>query len=215
MKKLIFILLLLIPFFNSIPQEIGELAPDKKPEEFPDNALGIDIMFSEGGVGLGTFYRREISRKITLFGDLSISESKDDQEFDYYDIFGRPIPVFGKKNRVFLVPLNLGLQYRLFEGILYDNLRPYLNLGAGPSIVFTTPYDKEYFDAFSKAHANYAVGGYAGFGANFGLDKSSLIGINLRYYIIHLFDEGVETLYQKHRKDLGGIFLTLNFGFMY
>ena len=132
MKKLIFILLLIIPFFNSNPQEIGELVPDKKPEEFPDNALGIDIMFSEGGVGLGTFYRREISRKITLFGDLSISESKDDQEFDYYDIFGRPIPVFGKKNRVFLVPLNLGLQYRLFEGIIYDNLRPYLNLGVGP-----------------------------------------------------------------------------------
>jgi hypothetical protein len=48
MNKLIFILLLIIPFFNSNPQEIGELAPDKKPEEFPDNALGIDIMFSEG-----------------------------------------------------------------------------------------------------------------------------------------------------------------------
>ncbi len=215
MKKLIFILLLIIPFFNSNPQEIGELAPDKKPEEFPDNALGIDIMFSEGGVGLGTFYRREISRKITLFGDLSISESKDDQEFEYYDIFGRPIPVFGKKNRVFLVPLNVGLQYRLFEGIIYDNLRPYLNLGVGPSIVFTTPYDKEYFDAFGKAHANYAMGGYVGFGANFGLDKSSLIGINLRYYIIHLLDDGVETLNGKQRKDLGGIFLTLNFGFMY
>jgi hypothetical protein len=210
MKKLIFILLLLIPFFNSNPQEIGELAPDKKPEEFPHNAFGIDVMFSEGGVGLGTFYRREISQKITIFSDLSISESKDDQEFDYYDIFGRPIPVYGKKNRVFLVPLNLGIQYRLFEGIIYDNLRPYLNLGIGPSIVFTTPYDKEYFDAFGKAHANYAI-----FGANFGLDKSSLIGINLRYYVIHLFDEGVETLYGKFRKNLGGIFLTLNFGFMY
>ncbi len=215
MKKIIFILILIIPFFNSKPQEIGELAPEKQPEEFPDNAFGIDIMFSEGGVGLGTFYRREISRKITLFGDLSFSEAKDDQEVDYYDIFGRPIPVFGKKNRVFLVPLNLGLQYRLFEGDIYDNLRPYLNLGIGPSIVFTTPYEREYFDAFGKAHANYALGGYFGFGANFGLDKSSLIGINLRYYIIHLFNDGVETFYGRYKKDLGGIFLTLNFGFMY
>ncbi|MCH7676726.1 hypothetical protein IH879_17535 [candidate division KSB1 bacterium] len=74
----------------------------------------------------------------------------------------------------------------------------------------TTPNDKEFFKAFGDAQAKYAIGGYIGFGANFGIDKSSLVGLNFRYYYIHLFDEGVEGLFDKFRKNLGGIFLTIN-----
>jgi hypothetical protein len=214
MKKLIFTLILLIPFININAQEIGELAPEQEPLVFPDNAFGVDIMFSEGGVGLGTFYRRQISHNLTAFADLSISEAKDDREFEYIDFFGQTFTL-NKKNRVFLLPLNFGLQYRLFESVIHDNLRPYVNFGAGPSMVFTTPYEQEFFDAFGEARAKYAVGGYVGFGANFGIDKSSLVGINFRYYVIRFFDEGVESLNGRFKKNLGGFFLTINLGIMY
>ena len=50
-------------------------------------------------------------------------------------------------------------------------------LHIGPCIVVTTPYDREFFNAFGKAHARYTLGGYFGLGANFGLDKSSLVGL--------------------------------------
>jgi len=214
MKKLLLTAILLIPFLNVNPQGIGELAPEKEPEVFPDNAFGIDIMFSEGGIGFGTFYRRQLTQNLTAFGDLSISEAKDEREFEYVDYFGQTYTL-GKKNRVFLLPLNFGLQYRLFENIIYDNLRPYINLGLGPSMVFTTPYDQEFFDAFGEAKTKYALGGYVGLGANFGLDKSSLVGINFRYYLIHFFDEGVESLEGRFRNNLGGFFLTINLGIMY
>jgi len=94
-------------------------------------------------------------------------------------------------------------------------LRPYINFGIGPSIVLTTPYKKEFFKSFTWAHAQYTFGGYVGFGANFGIDKSNLIGINLRYYIIHLFNNGVEILQDRYEKNLGGFFLTINLGTMY
>ena len=214
MKKLLLAAIILIPMLNVNAQEIGELAPDKKPEAFPNNALGLDIMFSEGGFGLGGFYRRQLSQKVTVFSDISLSEAKDEREFEYVDYFGNSYTV-GKKNRVFLIPVNFGAQYRLFEDVIYDNLRPDINAGVGPTMVVTTPYNKEFFNAFGYAQMKVAAGGYFGLGANFGLDKSSLVGINVRYYIIRFFDNGVESLEGRYKKTLGGFFLTINLGMMY
>lgn len=214
MKKLLLAALLFIPFLAVSPQGIGEMAPEKPAEIFPDNAFGLDIMFSEGGFGLGTFYRRQLSQTFTVFTDFSISESKDENEFEYIDYYGNTFTV-GKKNRVFLLPLNFGMQYRLFSETIYDNLRPYINAGVGPTMVLTTPYDEEFFSAFGRGQAHYALGSYIGFGANFGLDKSSLIGINMRYYMIRFFDEGVESLEGRFKKNLGGFYLTINIGMMY
>ncbi len=215
MKKLLLAAIIIIPLLNVNAQEIGELAPDKKPEVFPNNALGLDIIFSEGGFGFGGFYRRQFSQKITGFADFSFSEAKDEREFQYYDYYTNQTYTVGKKNRVFLIPVNFGVQYRLFENVIYDNLRPYVNFGVGPTMVLTTPYAKEFFKAFGFANLKVATGGYFGLGANFGLDKSSLAGINIRYYVIRFFDQGVESLTGKFEKTLGGLFLTINIGMMY
>jgi hypothetical protein len=219
MKYLIIAAIIIISCININAQGIGELAPDKVPIIFPNNAFGMDLMFSEGGFGVGTFYRRTVTDDITLFTDFSISEAKDPQEFTYIDYFGQT-QTPGKINRAFLLPLNFGIQYRVFENAIFDNLRPYLDAAIGPSIVVTTPYAREFFNAFGKAQARYTIGGYFGIGANFGLDKSSLVGLNIRYYIIHFFNQGIEILDTnltngRLENDLGGIFITLNIGLMY
>jgi hypothetical protein len=89
MKYLIITAILIIPFSIVNAQGIGELVPDKAPIVFPINAFGMDLMFSEGGFGLGTFYRRTVTETITLFTDFSISEAKDPQEFTYIDYLGK------------------------------------------------------------------------------------------------------------------------------
>lgn len=215
MKIFVFLIMLAMPLTFLNAQKIGELAPEKKSEVFPDNSWGMDIMFGEGGFGLGTFLRQKFNPSLTGFADLSISESKDDREVEFVDFLTQQTFTRGKVNRVFIVPLNFGLQYRLFASQITDNLRPYINAGVGPTMVVTTPYAKEFFKAFGDAKAKFAAGGYVGFGANFGLSKSNLLGINVRYYIIHLFDEGVENLEGRFRKDLGHFYVTLNLGIMY
>jgi hypothetical protein len=197
-----------------LAQGIGELAPEKEPTKFPPRTLGLDIMFSEGGFGLGGFWRQKFTDELTFSADFSISEAKDEKEFEFVDYFGNVI-VYGKKNRIFLLPFYGGLQYRLFSQTISDNLRPYLNLAVGPTMVVTTPYDKEFFNAFHYARAYYTLGGYVGFGANFGLDQKSVMGINIRYYVIHFFDQGIESLYNRYQKELGGFYLTINIGSMY
>jgi len=214
MKKIIITIILLIPFLNINSQGIGELAPPKKPMGFPPNAWGFDLMIGESGFGLGGFYKQKIDDQFTFFGDISLSEAKDEREFEYYDFWGNPITV-GKKNRIFQIPLNFGVQYRLFEKELADNLRPYLSVGVGPSLVMTTPYSEEFFNSFSYAKFKIAAGGYIGFGANFGIDTSNLVGLNFSYYYIRLFGEGVESLKERPKKSIGGFFISINFGFMY
>src|SRR3990167_3244478 len=195
MKKSFLSLFILISLLSLNAQEIGELAEEEAPKIFPDNSLGLDIMFSEGGIGMGFFYRRQLNQKLTVFTDFSISEAKDEQEIDFVDpYYPYQTITYGKKNRIFLLPFNLGV---------------------GPAMVVTTPYDREFFNAFGKAQSRFTVGGYIGFGGNFGLDNSSLVGLNIRYYIIRFFDDGVESLYGKYKKELGGIFLTINIGMMY
>jgi len=214
MLKLVISIVLIIPFIASRAQGIGEIEPEKQLEIFPSNAWGFDILLGESGFGFGGFYRHELSTKFTLFGDLSFSESKDQREFEYIDYFGNSFTV-GKKNRIFQIPINFGAQYRLFEKELTDNLRPYINAGIGPTLVLTTPYSEEFFKAFGNTTTHFAAGGYVGFGANFGLDKSNLIGLNFRYYHIQFFDEGVESLEGRLNKTIGGFYVTINFGFMY
>ncbi len=209
-----YFLFVLIFSTTILPQGLGEIADEKEPEIFPDNSFGVDLLFGEGGFGLGTFYRTKINSSLTAFADFSISEAKDEKEFEFVDFYGRTI-VLGKKNRILLMPLNVGVQQRLFSNVLGDNLRPYLNAGVGPSYVVTTPYEHEFFKSLKYAQGKFTIGGYFGFGANFGLDKKNLVGINLRYYIIHFFNAGVESLYNNFKKDLGGFYLTINIGTMY
>ncbi len=213
MKRVLF-LMLFLPFAFMDAQQLGEMAPEKPKEIFPDRSVGLDFMFTEGGFGLGSFFRHSITSSLSFFTDISFSEGKDSREVEYVTYWGETYTP-GKKNRIFLVPLNFGLQQRLFENVITDNLRPYINFGIGPSMIVTTPYEREFFNAFSKAQARYTLGGYVGIGANFGLDKSSLLGINLRYYEIRFFDKGIESLDGIYQKSLGGFSFTINIGIMY
>lgn len=214
MKAPALLILILLPLGFVNAQRIGKIAPEKPPEIFPENIWGVDIMFGEGGFGLGTFYRKSFSLNVTGFIDFSISESKDEREIEYIDYYGNPF-VYNKQNRVFLIPLNFGIQYRIFTDVLTDNFRPYLTMGVGPTFVITTPYEKEFFNALGYAKAHYAAGGYIGLGANIGSSRSNLVGLNVRYYYSHLFNGGVENLIGHFQKDLGGIYISLNLGIMY
>jgi hypothetical protein len=212
MRKVILILLLM-PILLSA-QSIGDVAPAEKNIEFPSNSLGLDLMIGDGGFGLGGGYKKEISNVLTYFVDFSISEVKDDREFEYIDYWGRII-VVGKKNRIFQIPLNIGLQYRLFRESLTDNLRPYISLGVGPNFVITTPYSEEFFNSFGSAQGRVALGGYVGLGANFGIDQKNLLGLNIRYFYSHLFNGGVEGMENIYKENLSGIYLTITIGTMF
>lgn len=213
LKKVLIASLFLLSTISA--QQIGKMAPEPEPMNFPPNAWGVDLMISEAGFGLGTFLRQSFSTELTGFIDFSFSETKDNREVEYIDYYGQTYSI-GKVNRVFLLPLYVGLQQRLFSHTLTDNLRPYINAAVGPTAIVSTPYAKEFFSAFGDAVTKVGLGGYIGFGANFGLSKSNLVGINVRYYYVQILDGNkVESLRGKFKDHFNSIYITINIGMMY
>lgn len=178
------------------------------------NALGLDILVSNSGFGLGVFYRRQYTDDLYGFGTFSISEAKDDREVEQFNPFTGETFVPGKVNRFLLVPLIFGVQNRLFREDIADNFRPYITAALGPTLVYSSPYDREFFSSLGHGQAHYTLGGYVGFGAFFGLEQSNLVGLSFRYYFVPLKNQ-LESLDGIFKKQFGGFFITVNVGTMY
>jgi len=195
---------------------------------------GFDFLISTDGFGLGGFYRRDLTPDIAGVVSLSISESKDPREVDQIDPFTGVTYTPGKLNRFLVLPLMVGIQYRLFREDITDSFRPYVNAGVGPSMIYVMPYADEtwdstgtvqmnqvdFFAAIGRGHPRFTGGGFIGLGANFGPTTGSVMGFNLRYYFMYLMSGSIPSLVNtidgsliSTKRDFGGFFITLNIGF--
>jgi len=208
-----------------------QLLQEKSSFQRPYRSFGFDLMLSDNGLGVGGFYREELSDEFSWFISLAISDVKDEEEVERFDPFGRSYVPY-KKNRLLFFPLFAGVQYRMFKDQIMDNFRPYLSAGIGPSMMFVAPYQNiyvysapgaptlttyeriDFFDSLKYGQAKFTVGGYIGFGAFFGLTKGSLSGLSVRYYYAP-FPSGIETLQNSYLTAFQGLFITINFGSLY
>jgi hypothetical protein len=171
---------------------------------------GINVLVAPSGFGLGTFIKHDYTNEISGFIDFSISDVKDDNEVEYYDIYGNSFTP-GKVNRFLMMPLYVGIQKRMFKDEILDNFRPCITAAMGPTMIYVFPYDMEYFSAIGKGRLKYTLGGYIGLGAFFGSERSSIVGLNLRYYFVP-YPAGLESMQSVMKKEFGGFFVTLSFG---
>jgi hypothetical protein len=201
--------------------------------EAEKNTWGIDVMASDGGFGLGLFFRREISPDLSWFTTFSISEAKDEREVERFDPYTGLSFVPGKLNRFLVLPLYGGIQYRLFREDIVESFRPFVNAAVGPTMVYAMPFadlgsgssgavevdQVDFFKAIGRGQAHFTVGGYIGFGAHFGAARGSVFGVNFRYYIVTLLSGSLPSTYNLYngvvegtKKDFGGVMITLSFG---
>ena len=213
-------------------QEIQD-ASSPTPELPLVTLWGLDLLISNDGFGMGGFYRRKITPDLSAFISLSVSGSKDEREVERYDPFTGTSFTPGKLNRFLVIPLFVGVQYRLFREDIVDTFRPYVSGGVGPAMVYAAPFvnltvspegivrpeEIEFFNSLSKGKAYFTPGGYLGFGAFFGSEESSVFVVNVSYYFIYLLNDGIPSLYDTRtgeitatKKDFGGFFITLNIG---
>jgi hypothetical protein len=200
------------------------------------NVWSLDLLISNGGFGMGTIYRRAFTNDVAGFVSFSISESKDDREFEYVDPYYYQTIVPGKLNRFLVLPLLVGVQYRLFRDDIVDTFRPFVNAGVGPTMIYQMPFVElvpltgggiqpravEFFNSIGKGHPEYTASAFIGFGANFGGNKSNVFGVNFRYYFTYLFGDGLPSMFdiytgetRARKTEFGGFFITLNVGMAY
>ncbi len=174
---------------------------------------GMDLMIGNDGFGIGTFYGVTVDDTYTFSATLSLSEIKDNRQIDYYNYWGDSYSV-NKLNRVFRVPLFFGVQYRLFKDDIVDNFRPFINGGLGPVLLYITSARREFFSSLSHGAARYTFGGYVGAGAQFGFDRTSVLGLMARYYIVPL-PAGVQSVAEGPLPNGNGFFISVHFGFTF
>ena len=195
------------------------------------HAWGFDLSLSNNGFAAGLFLRREFTEQIAGTLTFSMSDVKAEGEYEYFDVYGQSY-VPEKVNRLLLMPLLASIQYRLFEDDITETFRPFVSAGLGPCMVFVSPYSRSYVDTLANnlvySHSDvidfftslksgrpeYTVGGYIGAGAHFGLDRSTLTGLSMRYMFVP-FPNGIEVLTKRFVKDVGGFYITLHFGSFY
>jgi hypothetical protein len=192
------------------------------------SAWGFDLLLSDHGFGLGGFYRRELTDDLAGTITFAISDVKDDGEMEFMDYYGQTyIP--GKLNRLLMLPLMASVQVRLFREAIVDNFRPYLTAGAGPTMLYVSPYARlvpiqlgdgsvyqqaekvDFFESLKYGKAHTTIGGFIGAGAYFGQDRSNVMGVSIRYYFIPV-SPGIEVMQGGYVKEFGGVFITLHFG---
>jgi hypothetical protein len=195
-------------------------------------AWGLDLLMSNNGFGLGTFYRYELTDEFSLMLNFAISDVKDETEFEQYDYYGNSF-VPGKKNRLLMMPLTVSIEYRLFKDDIVDNFRPFINAGLGPTMVFVAPYAHptnyyypdgvyaytdpgkiDFFTSLKYGKMRYTLGGYIGAGAYFGMEKGTLTGLSIKYFLAQ-FPSGIEVMDGGYVRNFGGLFITLSFGSLF
>jgi outer membrane protein W len=220
-SKIILAVLLLIPAAESFSQlknndihdESGYYIPENTKKE-PAINWSLNLSFSDNGFGAGATLYKHLNKDITVFGSLYFSAAKDDREFETTDIYGNTYVPY-KVNRMFMIPVDIGLQYRLFREDVTDDLRPNVSFGITPAAIIYTPYSEGFLSSFGKAKAKYTIGGFAGFGVDYLTSKTSSLSMNVRYYYINLFDNGIESLQGKQKTFFGGLYFNFSYNFMH
>lgn len=180
-----------------------------------NEAWGIDILLSGNGFGFGFFYNREIFTDWVVFGSLYLSGARNTDELEYYSYTRNIYFVPNKVNRLYLIPLTIGLQTYLFRNELSDNLKPFINAGIGPSFILKAPYEgyeNDFFKSLEKLIYYIRFSTFIGGGVEIGTMNKSLFSVNFRYYLIPFGGEGLESVRDNPIKDFGGLFLSLSIG---
>lgn len=186
---------------------VRSLIDSLSSEHGMSQVVGFDILFSSSGLGVGGFLQHNFSNVLSGFANVSITGTRNADEFPDYN---GNVP--NKVNRLFTLPLLVGLRRRLFDQAITSDFRPYVNVGVGPVILAALPYDYELLPSIRHAYLYVTGGGFVGVGAE-SASGQPIIGFNARYFVVP-FQSGLESIRENRITDFGGLFLTMNVGFI-
>ena len=209
-----FLLLLASPVIGLEAAAQGQPASDEAAATYRNpygSGAGLEILLTNSGFGLGAYYQRTLGKATSLIAHLSLGSGKDEREFKFTSYFGQS-QIQNKANYLLMLPVQLGIQRRLFQDAIEDNFRPYLHVAAGPTLGWEYPYFRDCdgdgklntitdcgdgdtertYDAIGgipRGSFQMGLGGLIAIGANFGLSKKVTQGIRIGYGFSYFFDE--------------------------
>jgi len=194
--------------FFLLTQSAGAF-PDKIPNE-----RGFGLALTDKGAGARFSYSWSRDRKSFITSDIELIIVDGPKEFPITDQFGFSFKIANEN--LLLLPIMIGYRKMLFVDSIADNLRPYVQISAGPVMAFDLKDDLDlpnssvngvgFIEQFTKGKAHYTIGTKVLFGAMIETSKKSFVNVSLGYSLI---DFG-KTL--DHRVPFGGIALRAEIG---
>jgi hypothetical protein len=178
------------------------------------NNWGLGFIYSDKGYGVAATYFKNIGSSTDLSLNLGITGITDPQEFEQFDIYGNSY-IANKVHRVFLIPLNIGIQNYVFKDDIEGNFRPFVSAGITPAVVISNPYDKSYFKALGYFNSSFAFGGYVGIGMEYIEFRNVALSMNVKYYYLPVLGSEVSSLRDKPINDVGGLHINFGLNFLH
>lgn len=196
--------------FAPVHAQQGEAADGDLRENPYGTGAGLAIALSNSGFGFGGYFHRSVTMRNSLIAEIQLGAGKDEREEKYFGYFGNSyIP--DKANYFLMLPIQLGVQRRLFAESIEDNFRPFVQATAGPTVGWQYPYFRDCdgdglfdpqaqcadgsaertYDAFSalfRGSSVFGIGGLVAVGAHFGFSENMTQGIRIGYSFHHFFD---------------------------
>ena len=185
----------------------------KKPKKDYRNNWSLGLNYGENGFGPYFSYFAALGKTSDMVFSLAFSGVTDDREIERYDVFGNSV-TYDKINRVFMMPLSIGIKQELFKDDIEGDFLPVLNFGITPTLVMTNPYERSYFSAIPYTQTSFAFGGYGGIGVNFSQSKSTSMSVNLSYYYLPIIGNDVQSVQYNTIDNVGGFLLSMGVIFL-
>lgn len=194
---LLFPLLLL----TAAPVASQDLSEEENDSSY-GSGVGLEVLLTNNGFGLGAYYSRELGASTSFFLEASLGAGKDERELKFFSRFGDGL-IPNKRNYLLMLPIQFGIQQRLFREQIEDNFRPYLQLTGGPTIGWEYPYFRDVngndrlddfedrydvFTAFPKGAARFGMSGTVALGAYFGFSRRVTQGVRFGYAFTYFLD---------------------------
>ncbi|MFN3638891.1 MAG: hypothetical protein ACK4XY_10535 [Chloroherpetonaceae bacterium] len=217
LKCVVYLFIILLPitaFAQNLDDEDDDEDVDIYTERFKNanGAAGSFGLTTTSFVVSGSFIRL-LNPDWIAFASLSMTSANDPKEIERFDFFGRSIVTDSetgelKKNSLFMMPITIGAQRRLFREEINSAFRPFVEAGIGPTLGYVYDYQNGFFGG---GYMKLGFNGFIGAGAYFGSNPFSLQGLSVRYQV-DTFVSSVELLPNRFRNLFQGISLNLIFG---
>ena len=187
MRAVALLVLLAVAASAAQAQRVAPPLPDTTAALYGSSAALV-LVLSEYGLGAGGALRGRVADDWSLTAELSVGAGRDEREQSFGGgLFGERVTPF-KRNSVLLVPLQLGVERRLFRAQVEDNFRPFVAVAVGPTLAYQWPYfddadgdgrrdDGEELTTglagFGEGQARVGIGGTVAVGAAFGRSRSA------------------------------------------
>lgn len=161
--------------------------PDSTAGRYGSSAALV-ITLSEYGLGAGGALRARVADDWSLTAELGAGAGRDEREQSFGGgLFGERVTPF-KRNNVLLVPLEVGLERRLFRRAVEDNVRPFVAVAVGPTLAYQWPYFDDLDGDGRRDDGEPLASGLAGFG-----DGQARVGAGATVAVGAAFGRSVRT----------------------